>query len=93
MKKKFTLKDMEKELFKTPKAREKYETEFRQLQIAHQIAELREEYKMSQKDLAVRLHTKQQVISRLEQDTYKPSLTTLEKLAEIFHKRLEIKFV
>lgn len=93
MKKKFTLKDMEKELFKAPKARRKYETEFSQLQIAHQIVELREKNKMSQKELADRLRTKQQVISRLEQDSYKPSLTTLEKLAEIFHKRLEIKFV
>jgi DNA-binding XRE family transcriptional regulator len=94
MKKQFTLKDMEKELFaKNPKARQEYEREFQRLMVAHQIAELREKHHMTQKQLAERLHTKQQVISRIEKDTYKPSLTTLEKIAELFDKRLEIKFV
>ena len=40
-----------------------------------------------------RLHTKQQVISRLEQDKYKPSYSTLEKIAHVFGKRIEINFV
>ena len=94
MKKQFTLKDMEKELFsKNPKARKEYDREYQRLMISHQIIELREKNHMTQKQLADRLRTKQQVISRMEKDTYKPSLTTLEKIADLFHKRLEIKFV
>jgi DNA-binding XRE family transcriptional regulator len=48
---------------------------------------------MTQGELAKKLHTKQQVVSRMEQDKYKPTLNTLEKIAQVFGKRLEINFV
>jgi DNA-binding XRE family transcriptional regulator len=93
MKKEYTLKDMEKELFKTKKAKKLYEKEVNRLRIAHQITELRERHHLTQKRLAKLLHTKQQVISRIEKYNYKPSITTLEKIAEVFNKKLIIKFV
>lgn len=93
MKKEFTIKDMEKELIKTKSNRKLYEKEYRNLVVSHQIAELRERYHMTQSQLARRLHTKQQVISRLEKDSYKPSISTLEEIARVFNKKLEIKFV
>lgn len=91
-KKPFTLRDAEKELLKTEKDRKQYEQEYRSLMIAHQVAELRQKYNMSQKQLAEKLHTKQQVVSRIEQKGYLPSLTTLERIAVIFHKQLVVEF-
>ncbi len=80
-------------LLKDPEVRAAYEDELSRLLVAHQIIELRERSHMTQTELARRLHTKQQVISRMEQDQYKPSLTTLEKVARIFNKKLEIRFI
>ena len=62
--------------------------------LAIQIAKLREEQGMSQQELARRLHTSQQMVSRLE-DIHNRSFTlgTLIKLAEAFHKKLDIEFV
>jgi len=92
MKKAFTLQDMEKKLIKTSRAKKAYDKEYRQLKVAHQIAELREQFHMTQKELAKRLHTRQQVVSRIEQDNYKPSFTTLEKIAEVFDRELVVTF-
>ncbi len=62
--------------------------------IAIQIAKLREKYGLSQKGLAKRLHTTQQTISRLEnQSNSSYSIGTLIKLAQTFNKDLQIKFV
>lgn len=93
MAKQFTHEDMKRELFRSPKVKKAHERELRRLMISHQIAELRERHHMSQKQLAERLHTRQQVISRIEKDNYRPSLTTLEKIADLFGKKLEIRFV
>lgn len=93
MKNEFTLRDAEKKLLKTSKARNAVEREFRRLMVAHQIEELRKKNNMTQKELARRLHTTQQAVSRLEKESYTPSLTTLERVAEVFGKRLELKFI
>lgn len=91
--KKYTHEDFEKEFLKTPQMKKAYEKGVEALLIAHKIAELRERYSMTQGELAKKLHTKQQVVSRMEQDKYKPTLNTLEKIAQVFGKRLEINFV
>ncbi|MDD5209848.1 MAG: helix-turn-helix transcriptional regulator [Elusimicrobiales bacterium] len=89
----YTHDDFVKEYFKTPARRGAYERGVERLLIAHKIADLRERAHMTQAELAKKLHTKQQVISRLEQDKYKPSYNTLEKIARVFGKRIEINFV
>lgn len=89
----YTHEDFEKEFLKTPQMRRAYEKGVEALLIAHKIAELRERCHITQSELARRLHTKQQVISRMEQDKYKPSLNTLEKIAHACGKRLEISFI
>ena len=62
--------------------------------VAIQVAKIREKEKLTQKELAKRIHTKQQTISRLEDVHNKSySLQTLIKLAEVFHKRLKIEFI
>ncbi len=62
--------------------------------LAIQIAKLREEQGISQQELAKRLHTSQQMVSRLEDINNRSfTLGTLIKLARAFHKKLDIEFV
>lgn len=92
-KKEYTHEDLEKEFLKTPARKKSYEDGVSALLVSHKIADLRERAHMTQAELAKRLHTKQQVVSRMEKDRYKPSYTTLEKIAHVFGKRLEINFI
>jgi len=62
--------------------------------LAVEIAKIRNEQGMSQQELAERLHTTQQTISRLESPGNRSlSLNTLIKLAGVFRKSLEIHLV
>ncbi len=60
--------------------------------IAQEIASLRRSYHLTQAELAKKVGTKQQVISRLESPTDKrlPSLEFLDRVARAFNKRLVI---
>lgn len=61
--------------------------------VALQIAALREQAGLSQKDLAKLLKTSQQQISRLESPDYEGhSLSTLRRVAEALHARVRIVF-
>ena len=62
--------------------------------LAVEIAKVREAQGLSQRELAERLHTTQQNVSRLENPRNRSfSLTTLIKLAKVFHKNLEIHLI
>ena len=62
--------------------------------LAIQIAKMRHRKGLSQKELAERLKTTQQTVSRLEDpDNKSYSLSTLIKLARAFHKELEVRFI
>ncbi len=64
------------------------------VRLAIQIAKLRQEQGISQQELARRLHTSQQTVSRLEDINNRSfTLGTLIKLARAFHKKLDIEFV
>jgi len=61
--------------------------------VALQIAALRQQAGLSQKDLAKLLKTSQQQISRLESPGYEGhSLSTLRRVAEALHARVRIVF-
>jgi transcriptional regulator with XRE-family HTH domain len=61
--------------------------------VALQIAALREQAGLSQKDLAKILKTSQQQISRLESPGYEGhSLSTLRRVADALHARVRIVF-
>lgn len=61
--------------------------------VALQIAALREQAGLSQKDLAKLIKTSQQQISRLESPDYEGhSLSTLRRVAEALHARVRIVF-
>ena len=86
--------DRLKEELKDPAFKKAYEEEDVFAALAIQIAKLREEKALSQKELAGLLHTSQQMVSRLEDphnDSF--SLKTLLRLAKAFKKRLSIRFV
>lgn len=61
--------------------------------VALQITALRQQAGLSQKDLAKRLKTSQQQVSRLESPGYEGhSLSTLRRVADALHARVRIVF-
>ena len=61
--------------------------------VALQIAALREQAGLSQKQLARRLKTSQQQISRLESPDYEGhSLANLRRVAQVLHARVRVVF-
>lgn len=60
--------------------------------MAQEIASLRNAYHLTQAELARKIGTRQQVISRLESPTDErlPTLEFLDRIARAFHKRLVI---
>ena len=62
--------------------------------IALQLIRLREKHHLTQSQLARKLHTSQQAIARLESLNYAGySLKILERIAEVFDKKLRVQFV
>ncbi len=83
-----------REQLKNKEFKKAFDEEDVYVRLAIGIAILREKQGLSQRDLAKRLGTSQQMISRLEDPGNNGiSLQTLVKLAEAFHKRLKIGFV
>ncbi len=89
-----TFKGRLREELKDPEFREQYEGERQALQLAIEIAALRERKGLSQQDLAKRMGTSQQAISRIESGQYEGfTLKTLEKIAEATGMKVKIDFV
>ena len=78
----------EKEALKDPKLRAAYD----KLQPHFAILRARIEKRLTQKELAQRIGTKQSVISRLESGRANPSVAFLKKLAQALNSHLEIRF-
>jgi len=71
-----------------------YEEERQALKLAMKIAKLREKRGLSQQQLAERMGTSQQAISRIESGEYAGfTLKTLEKIAEATGTRVKIEFI
>jgi ribosome-binding protein aMBF1 (putative translation factor) len=60
--------------------------------IGRMIRELREARQLSQRQLAERMGTTQSVVGRLEAGGSKPTLVTLERVAQALGLRLEVRF-
>ena len=77
-----------------PAVRKAYEEEGLFVELAIQIVRLREQRGLSQRELAHRLQTSQQTISRLESPhNGSLSLRTLVKLAHALGKNVRVQFV
>jgi ribosome-binding protein aMBF1 (putative translation factor) len=85
--------DWLKEQLKDPEFRRHYEKERKALAIAYEIAKLRHRLGLSQKEMARRVGTTQQVISRLESGAYTGyTIKTLERIARATNTELSISF-
>ena len=79
---------------KDPAFRKAYEEESVCAELAIQIAWLRTQKRLTQRTLARRLHTSQQMVSRLESPKNGSlSLRTLVKLAHALGKEVKVQFV
>lgn len=85
--------DYLKEEMKDKEFRELFQQEYQKLMIGFKIAKLREKAGLSQRQLARKIHTSQQAISRLESGTYTGyTLSVLEKIALAMGRTLDIRF-
>jgi len=81
------------EQLRDPKFAERFRRAGEAWDVALQIAALREKAGISQKELARRLKTSQQHISRLESPDYEGhSLANLRRVAEVLHARVRVLF-
>lgn len=71
-----------------------YQRELARLQIANQIARLREQVGISQAELARRIGTKQTGVARMERSSYQGyTVGTLARIAAATGARLEVRLV
>lgn len=94
MKKLRTLRERLKEDLKNPEFKAAFKEEEIFASVAIQIAKIRQQEHLTQAELAKRMQTTQQTISRLE-DTRNTSyaLHTLYKAAQALHKELRVELV
>jgi transcriptional regulator with XRE-family HTH domain len=79
------------EQLKDPAFAERFERAGEAWDVALQIAALREKAGLSQKDLARKLRTSQQQISRLESASYEGhSLSTLRRVAKVLRAKVRV---
>ena len=81
-----------KQLLQKPAFKKAYEESELEYQIARAIIKARIEKGLTQQDLAHALHTKQSVISRVENAKTTPSLSFLKRLAVVLNASLQIQF-
>ena len=80
-----------KQLLKNPKFRKALKESQLEYEIARAIINARIKRQLTQKQLAKKLHTKQSVVSRLENAQTTASVSFLQRLTSVFGGRLEIR--
>lgn len=79
---------------KSSEFRKAYDEEVMMLKIAYKVAQLRKDRHITQSELARRVGTTQQTVSRLEDFTNtRVSVSTLVKLAKALHAKLNIDLI
>lgn len=81
-----------KQLLKNPKFREALKETKPEYEIARAFILARIKHRLTQKQLAVKLKTRQSVISRVENGQTTASISFLKRFAEIFGGKVEISF-
>jgi ribosome-binding protein aMBF1 (putative translation factor) len=84
--------ELHQKWLKDPKYREAYDSLDEEFRLASTLIAARTRAGLTQEELAVRMHTKQAVIARLESGRVKPSTRTLERIAKATGHRLRISF-
>ena len=73
---------------KSERFRKSFSQEMARLQLAHEIKTLRQKRKMTQKEVAEKADMPQSVIARIESGSHGLSIVTLNKIAQVFHKKI-----
>lgn len=76
-----------------PEVRKLYDKFGKQLEIAHQILQLRKKQGISQLQLAKKLGTTQSNVARIETGQQNFTTATLQKIAKVFNRDVKIEFV
>lgn len=82
----------EKELLKKPGFKQAADETALEYQVARAVILTRVKKRMTQKELAIAVGTKQSVISRFESATSLPSLSFLKRLADALNTSLRVQF-
>ena len=82
------LEKLESELLKNPVFKAEYDALEPEYELIRQLIKARTEKKMTQKQLAEKIGTKQSNIARLESGNYNPSFQFLQKVAGALDKKL-----
>lgn len=81
-----------KQLMQYPAFKKAYEESELEYQIARALIKARIEKGLTQAQLAKKLHTRQSVISRVENAKTVPSLSFLKRLADVLNVPLKVQF-
>ena len=84
--------DLHKKWMKEPKYRKAFEALEEEFVLASAIIDVRNRAGMTQHELARKMGTTQPVVARLESGRSRPSMRTLERLADATGSRLLISF-
>ena len=84
--------DLHKKWLKEPEYRKAYEALEGEFALAQAVMDVRNRAGLTQAELARRMGTTQPVIARLEGGRIRPSMRTLERLAQATRTRLLIRF-
>lgn len=76
----------------SPGFKSKIEEEYKNLRIGEIIRQLRLSQGMTQEELAGRLSTTKSAVSRLENHSESVRLSTIERVAQVFNKKLILDF-
>ncbi len=84
--------EMHKKWMRDPKYRKAYEAVEEEFALASAVIDVRTRAGLTQEELARRMGTTQPVVARLESGRGRPSMRTLERLAQATGSRLLIGF-
>jgi len=84
--------DLHKKWMKEPKYRKAYESLEEEFVLASAVIDVRNRAGLTQEELARKMGTTQPVVARLESGRSRPSMRTLERLADATGSRLLISF-
>jgi transcriptional regulator with XRE-family HTH domain len=84
--------DLHKKWLKEPKYRKVYEALDEEFALASAVIDVRNRAGLTQEELARKMGTTQPVVARLESGRARPSMRTLDRLAEATGSRLLISF-
>src|SRR3989338_2301878 len=87
----YTTKEIFKKSSRSGSFKDAYNEELVRLKLAHQIKKIRIQNNLTQKTVAVKAQMSQSVIARIESGTHSFSLGTLNRIAKVFKKEVELR--